>query len=310
MKKRIRSALAFGLGFFIAVASVWPQASVPALRLAVFADADSLPLMVCESEGLFQAQGVSVTLLRFQSAVERDSAFQAGAVDGMISDLPAVILAAQAGFQLGITSLTDGRYGIIGAPNSGAKSLADLAGKPIGISSNTVIHYMADSFLGEAGVPPGQRSFLPVPKMPVRLEMVLSGQLAGAGMPEPFLTMARTRGGILLASTDDRGLGAGVLVFSRIALASRLESIRLLYRAYWTAAQKINADPDRYRGLLVDKAGFSQEAAAAFVFVVYRKPRLPGSADIEKAKSWLDSKGLLKRDVSAGEITDPRPAAF
>jgi NitT/TauT family transport system substrate-binding protein len=192
--------------------------------------------MVCESEGLFMSQGVDVTLIRFQSAVERDSAFQAGALDGMISDLPAVILAAQAGFQVGITSLTDGRYGIIAAPNSGAKNLSDLAGKPIGISGNTVIHYMADSFLGDSGISPEQRNFLPVPKMPVRLEMVLSGQLAGAGMPEPFLTMARTRGGILLASTDDRGLGAGVLVFSRNALSAKLDSIRLLYRAYWTAA--------------------------------------------------------------------------
>jgi NitT/TauT family transport system substrate-binding protein len=280
------------------------------LKLGIFADADSLPFMVCESEGLFQAQGIDVALLRFQSAVERDSAFQSGALDGMISDLPAVLLAAQAGFPLGITSLTDGRYGIIAAPNSGVKSLSALAGKSIGISSNSVIHYMVDSFLDEAGVGPEQRLFLPVPKMPVRLEMVLSGQLAAAGMPEPFLTTARTRGGILLASTDDRGLGAGVLVFSRNSLSSKLDSIKLLYRAYWTAAQRINVNPDKYRPLLVEKAGFSPEAAEAFLFVVYKKPRLPSQADIEKAKAWLVSKSLLKRDVSSGEILDPRPVAF
>jgi NitT/TauT family transport system substrate-binding protein len=310
MRNYNRSILALCLGFCVLASPAWSQVSASAIRLGVFADADSLPLMVCESEGLFMSLGIDVTLIRFQSAVERDSAFQAGALDGMISDLPAVILAAQAGFQVGITSLTDGRYGIIAAPNSGARSLSDLAGKPIGISSNTVIHYMADSFLGDAGLSPEQRNYLPVPKMPVRLEMVLSGQLAGAGMPEPFLTMARTRGGILLAATDDRGLGAGVLVFSRNALSTRLDSIRLLYRAYWTAAQRINASPDKYRALLVDKAGFSPEAASAFVFVVYRKPRLPSQADIEKAKAWLVAKGLLKRDVSAAEITDPRPAAF
>jgi len=287
---------------------LWSQPTT--LKLGVFADADSLPLLVCESEGLFQIQGVDVSLLRFQSAVERDSAFQAGALDGMISDLPAVLLAVLAGFQLGITSLTDGRYGIIAAPNSKAKSISDLAGKPIGISSNSVIHYMADSFLGEAGIVPELRLFIPVPKMPVRLEMVLSGQLAAAGMPEPFLTTARTRGGILLASTDDRGLGAGVLVFSRNSLTSKLDSIKLLYRAYWTAAQRINATPDKYRPLLVEKAGFSPETAEAFLFVVYRKPRLPSQADIDKAKAWLISKNLLKRDLSAGEILDPRPVAF
>ena len=54
--------------------------------------------------------------------------------------------------------------------------------------------------------------------MPVRLEMLLAGQTAAAGMPEPFLTTARVRGARLLASTDDYGLGVGVLVFSRKAL--------------------------------------------------------------------------------------------
>jgi len=308
MRKRLVSAMAMSLGLCCCVGLAWAQA--PALKLGIFTDADSLPLMVCESEGLFQLQGVDVALLRFQSAVERDSAFQAGTLDGMISDLPAALLAVQAGFQLGITSLTDGRYGIIAAPNSGVKRLSELSGKPIGISSNSVIHFMADSFLGDAGVGPEQRLFIPVPKMPVRLEMVLSGQLAAAGMPEPFLTTARTRGGILLASTDDRGLGAGVLLFSRTVLASKLEQIKLLYRAYWTAAQRINAAPDKYRQLLVEKAGFSSEAAAAFIFVVYKKPRLPSEADIDKAKAWLASKGLLKRDVSSGEILDPRPATF
>ncbi|MCX7026497.1 MAG: ABC transporter substrate-binding protein [Spirochaetes bacterium] len=310
MKHFSISFLAAFVFFFQALLPSWSQASSPSLKLGVFADADSLPLMVCESEGIFSSLGADVSLLRFQSAVERDSAFQAGALDGIISDLPAVLLAAQAGFQLGITSLTDGRYGIIAAPNSGAKNLSDLAGKPIGISSNSVIHFMVDSFLDEAGLGLEQRVYLPVPKMPVRLEMVLTGQLAGAGMPEPFLTMARTRGGILLAATDDRGLGAGVLVFSKKVLASKLESIKLLYRAYWTAAQRIDAHPDDYRPLLVEKAGFSPEAAAAFVFVVYKKPRLPGQADIDKAKAWLFSKGLLKRDVQAGEILDPRPIAL
>ncbi len=280
--------------------------SPPALRLGIFADADSLPFLLCESEGIFASLGVQVSLLRFQSAVERDSAFQAGSLDGIISDIPAVFLAAQAGYRLAIASLTDGRYGIAVAPGSGIGRLSDLAGRQIGISSNTVIHYMVDSFLDEAGLPQERRALLPVPKMPVRLEMVLAGQISAAGMPEPFPTVARTRGASILAATDDRGLGAGVLVFSASALAAKLDSIRLLYRAYWTAAQKINANPDAYRGLLVDKAGFSSDAAKEFVFVVYKKPRLPSLEDMRKAQSWLTAKGLLKSQMDPAGLLDPR----
>lgn len=285
------------------------QTKSPPLKVGIFADADSLPFMACETEGIFAEEKANVELIRFQSAVERDSAFQAGSVDGIISDVLAVLLADQAGFQVKITSLTDGRYGIVAAPSSNASSLSDLAGKPIGISSNTVIHYMVDTFMTQAGVAPANISLMPVPKMPVRMEMVLAGQIAAAGMPEPFLTTAQTRGARLLASTDDYGLGAGVLVFSQSALSSKLGEITKLYKAYWRGAQKINADPDAYRPLLVQKAGFSEEAAKAYKFVVYKKPRLPSAEDVRKAALWLSSKGLLKSGADPLSLFDGRPIA-
>jgi len=313
MKKFAFFAAAFLLLAGLSAAKIEAQSQAQtsagknALKLGIFADADSLPFMLCETEDLFAQEGVDVQLIRFQSAVERDSAFQAGSVDGVISDLLAVMLSVQGGFPVQITSLTDGRYGIAVAPGLAANSLADLAGKPIGISSNSVIHYMVDSFMVAAGVPVSEINLMPVPKMPVRLEMVLAGQTAGAGMPEPFLTTARVRGAKIIATTDDYGLGAGILAFSRNALASKLGEIAKLYRAYWKAAQKINADPDAYRPLLVKKAGFSEEAAKAFIFVVYKKPRLPSMGDLERASSWLTAKGLLKKTIDPASLLDKRP---
>lgn len=283
------------------------QAGRSPLKLGVFADADSLPFILCETEGTFTDENVEVTLIRFQSAVERDSAFQAGSVDGVITDILAVILAVQGGFPVKITSLTDGRYGIAAAPSSAATNLAGLAGKPIGISSNTVIHYMVDTLMAGAGLSASEINLIPIPKMPVRLEMLLAGQIEAAGMPEPFLTTARVRGAKIIASTDDYGLGAGVLAFSQEALSLRAGEIAKLYRAYWKAAQKINANPDGYRSLLVKKAGFSEEAAKAYAFVVYKKPRLPTSSDISRAASWLGAKGLLKTTLDLTSLVDKRP---
>ena len=299
--------VALAAGLLLMARFVPAQTRAPALKLGIFADADSLPFMLCETENIFAAEGADVELVRFQSAVERDSAFQAGSVDGIISDVLSALLSVQGGFSVKITSLTDGRYGIVAAPSSKATRLSDLAGQPIGISSNSVIHYMVDSFMTQAGVPPSGINLLPVPKMPVRLEMLLAGQTAAAGMPEPFLTTARVRGARLLASTDDYGLGAGVLVFSGNALASRLRDIVKLYKAYWLAAQKINTSPEAYRSLLVKKAGFSDEAAKAYVFVVYKKPRLPSPDDIERAAKWLAAKGLLKTSVEMDALFDKRP---
>lgn len=287
-------------------APLFAQPTPSPLRIGIFADADSLPFLVGEAENLFQLSGISVELVRFQSALERDSAFQAGKVDAVISDLLAAILAAQAGFPIKITSLTDGRYGIALAPAEKATKIAELAGKTIAISSNTVIHYAVDTFLAQAGVKAGTVELLPVPKMPVRLEMLLSGQVAAAGMPEPFLTTARAKGARILAATDDFGLGAGVLLFLEPILNQRLGDVRKLYDVYWTAAKKINENPDSYRQLLVKKVGFPEEAAASYKFVVYKKPRLPSQDDLAGAVAWLSAKGLLKSGFDARALLDAR----
>lgn len=295
---------------FLANAQTNAQTGGKAIRLGIFADADSLPFMLCETDGLFAKEGIAVELLRFQSAVERDSAFQAGAIDGVITDVLAVMLAVQGGFPMRITSLTDGRYGIAVAPGLPATSLKELAGKPIGISSNSVIHYMVDSLMAAAGVAASEINLLPIPKMPVRLESMLAGQTTAAGMPEPFLTTARIRGAKVIASTDDYGLGVGVLAFSSGFLSTRTNDVEKLYKAYWKAAQRINADPDAYRSLLVRKAGFSEEASKAYRFVVYKEPRLPGMDDMVKAAAWLSAKGLLKNPIDAASLLDGRAIAI
>ncbi len=280
----------------------------PALRLGIMPDADSLPFLVAEHENLFAAEGTEVKLVRFQNPVERDAAFQAGAVDGIIGDTLAAALAEQGGFPVRITSLTDGRYGIVATPG-GAKTLAELAGKPIGISSNTIIHFAVDSFMTQAGVAADRIAVTPVPRMPIRMEMMLAGQTAAAGLPEPLLTVAQLRGATLLASSDDRGLGAGVLMFTARAADSLLPQIAAMYRAYWKAAQRLNATPDRYRPILSAQAGFSQEAAAAWKFVRYQKPRLPGIEDMRGAFAWMRGKGLLKTDLDPAALLDSRPIA-
>lgn len=303
-----RHAIATAIAVFLAASFSAFGQSAPILKVGILPDADSLPFLVAESENLFAAEGARVQLVRFQNPVERDAAFQAGAVDGIIGDTLAAALATQGGFPVRITSLTDGRYGIVATPG-GAKTLAELAGKPIGISSNTIIHYAVDSFMTQAGVSADRINVMPVPRMPVRLEMMLAGQTAAAGLPEPLLTTAQLRGATLLVSSDDRGLGAGVLMFAARAADTMQPQIAAMYRAYWNAARRLNASPDRYRPILSAQAGFSGEAAAAWKFVVYQKPRLPGIDDMQRAFSWMRGKGLLKIDIDPASLLDPRPIA-
>ncbi|GAB6275679.1 MAG: MetQ/NlpA family ABC transporter substrate-binding protein [Rectinema sp.] len=284
--------------------SATQQALAAPLSIGIFADADSLPLIVAANEGLFQREGVAINLVRFSSAVERDSALQAGKIDGAVTDVLAVVLANQGGFPLKITSLTNGRYGVAVSPKSNIQSMKELEGKNVAVSLNTIIHYFADWSVTQAGLGAGALNLVPVPKMPVRLEMLLSDQIAAAVMPEPFLTTAKLRGAKILVSSDDSGLEAGVLAFPPAVIAKNAGAIQRFYRAYWEAAQRINARPDQYRSMLVDSLSFPEEAARVFLFPKYVAPRLPSQASIDNAVQWLLSKGLIKASPKHADLVD------
>ena len=55
------------------------------LKIGTLHIEDAVPLFLAEREGFFREAGVPVELIPFQSALERDSALTAGAIDGAIT---------------------------------------------------------------------------------------------------------------------------------------------------------------------------------------------------------------------------------
>ena len=238
-----------------------------------------------------------------------DAALQAGAIDGTIADILAAAFAVAGGFEVRITSVSDGRYGIAAAPGSGARAPADLAGKAIGLSTNTIIQYSVDMMMSRAGIAMDGYEASAVPRIPVRMEMLLAGQIGGAGLPEPLLSVAAARGAAIVATTDDFDIDAGIIMFSKAFIDTRLEDIQKLYQVYADAGARINADPDSYRAFLVEKASFPEEVRFAFRFVEYRTPRLPEAAQVEAALDWLRARDLLSAKLTPADLLDGRAIA-
>jgi NitT/TauT family transport system substrate-binding protein len=312
MKKNLKKSVLLCCCFAAAMSSLaarpQQEASAP-LRLGIMPDADSLPLMLARDEGLFEREGLRAELINFSNPQERDAAIQAGKVDGVISDLLAAAFLAAGGFDFKVSSVTDGRYGIVASPRSGIKSLGELRGKRIGLSANTIIQYTVDAQLAAAGVSMNEYEAVAVPRMPLRLEMVLEGQIEAASLPEPLLTAAAAQGAVLLSTTDATGIDAGVLLFSKKTLDARLDSVKALYRAYYQAASMINANPDAYRNYLVEKAAFPLAVKDAYRFVSYRKPSLPDASQIQRALDWLKNRKLLDAALTYEDMVDGRAIA-
>ena len=165
----------------------------PALSVGLMPDTDSVPFIVAREKGFFAEEGVEVTLHPFKSAMDRDAALQSGQLDGAVSDLLAAAFAKAGGFDVRVTSSTDGAYQMIAGKGNEAKDVRALAGADIAVSRNTIIEYVTDRILRENGMASDALQKVSIPQIPARLEMLQNGKLPAATLPEPMASIAVAR---------------------------------------------------------------------------------------------------------------------
>lgn len=298
---------------FALLASLPAWAQEP-LRLGVLPIEDSAPLFIAEQEQFYTQENLKVTLVPFQSALERDSALAAGAIDGAIDDPIGALLFDKGQGRLKITSLClgekpeEGVFAILAAPGSGLASVDDLKGVEIALSSATIIEYVTDRLLAGHGFTSEDIKKLEVVKMPIRMQMLLSGAVKAATLPEPLASIAVGQGATVLTD-DSRGpesLSQTVLVFRDQALAERKAEITAFFRAYGRAVKAINEEPERYRALVVDKGRIPPALAKNYPIPRFPEPQPFPETLYTPIIEWLAGKGLIAtlpyRSMVVGEV--------
>lgn len=265
---------------------------------------ENLPVLVAQQNGYFAEQNLEVKLLTFQSPVELQSAFQTGQLDGMITDIMIAALLKSSGEDLRVASIAlgatpeEGRFAIIASPASTVQTVADLKGKRIGISNNSIIEYVTDKLLLAGGVNPGEVNKTTVAKLPLRVEMLLSNQIDAIVVPDPQISYVVSQGAKIIAE-DSQGenLSQSVTIVGKKTLNEKQDALQRFYQAYTKGVQAINASPDQYKELLVKNVNIPESIAASYQVQHYSEPQLPEEKDVNKVLEWLQEKGLLKNPV-------------
>ena len=131
-----------------------------------------------------------------------------------------------------------------------------------------------------------------IPQIPVRLEMLRSGNLGAAVLPEPMASVAAASGSHYVIGSGDLGINPGVIVFSKSALQDKEKSVRAMYRAYNKAVDYLNNTPQsEYLDLIVERSGFPPAARDVLVLPSYRYAGSPAESDVAEAVRWVTSKG-------------------
>lgn len=273
------------------------------LVVGLMPDTDSVPFVIAQEKGFFKEEGVEVELQQYKSAMDRDSAMQSGNLDGAVSDMLAVAFAKSGGFDVKVTSFTDGSYRLVAGKDENVASPKDLAGKEVAVSKNTIIEYVTDQILRREGMPEDSIAKVAVPQIPTRLEMLQNGQLAAATMPEPMASVAIGNGCKYVTGSDELGINPGVIMFTEKAVKDKAQEIRAMYRAYRKAVKYL-ADTDRseYIDLVMEKSGFPPKAKDVLELPRYREPGLPKESDVLDCIKWLNEKKLVKESYGYQDI--------
>jgi len=195
-------------------------------------------------------------------------------------------------------------FAVLGKPGATYRSLADLAKVPVAVSSNSVIDYVTEALLKNAGVPADACMTLEAKNIGLRMQMLLSGQVEAATLPEPLVTAALAKGAVLLG--DDAGLGTSqtVLVFSGKFLKERPDAAKAFLRAVDQAAKLVNEQPDAARPIMVQHCRLPEPLQATYPVPRFPAVHAPDKDAVMTIAGWLKQRGVIRTDLSYEDLVN------
>ena len=277
------------------------------LRIGVLPIVDTLALHVAANDGHFQKHGLDVTLIGFQSALEKDVAAQAGSLDGHFCEISSVILQRAGGLPFTVIASTSHSgpasrmFGLVTSPSLAHATLDEMKGKHIAISRNTIVDFLTGAFLDAAGKPADFLLRSDIRKIPVRVQMLLGNQIDCAVLPEPLLSIVEEAGGTVLM--DDRILSMPLAVVALSTEKATPEIVAAFRAAFSDAARAINENPEQYRELLAKLQLIPPQLQENFRIPPFDLDRLP--AALPSRQLFDDYVALL---IANGTLSAPGAA--
>ena len=281
-----------------------PAGESRTIKFGTLSVLQSLPLFVADEKDFFDQAGLEVELIPFLTAAEKDIAMKARAIDGYFGDLFTPVVLENNGVDISIvascySTQKDRRmFAILTKPGGGYLSAEDLAGIPVAASSNTVIHYVIEKLLTANGVTADKIELLESKNIGLRFQMLTTGQVEAAALPEPLISAAAAQGAGIIA--DDAGLSTSqtVLIFSEDFIKRNPGTVKRFLRAVETASKYIAANPDSARSAMVEYARLPEPMMTKYPIPKFPELFLPEVGDMTEVIVWLTEKGVVNQKLT------------
>lgn len=266
-----------------------------ALKLGVLPTMECLPFYYADSIGIFDSLGIDVKLVTFEAAMDADTAFVNGCIDGIVTDLVKECIWRGNGDTAHVAMVGDLRLWLVTAPKARLLKAESIKEKIIGITRHSSVDYFADKILESVKLQSIELNKPQINNLRLRGLMVDQDQYDGAILPEPYASEAVARGAKRLTGTEDLKLTNLLCVLFNDSVSQvRKDEIQKIRKAYDMAVLALNTDtlsnvldfiPEQQRILLPD---------TLFKYVPMKPSITYDDTMMTDVKKWVKGRGLVK----------------
>lgn len=231
------------------------------IEVGVIPIVDVAPIYLGVEEGLFEKEGLELTLTLAQGGAAIVPAITSGQMDFGFSNVTSMIVARSKGLPLKMVAaganttgnVEDDFAAVMTKPDSGIKEVADLVGKKVGVNT---LNNISDSTISEAvkqaGGDPAGVDFVEMP-FPDMVGQLAKGNVDAIAAVEPFVTIAEGDGNERVFSNyaePVEDLTVAVYFTSDQYVQQNPETTEKFVRAMKASLEFADANPDRVREIL------------------------------------------------------------
>ena len=276
------------------------KAETPELQhmtIGVMPAVDAAPMFLAKEAGYFEELGLDIDIQVFTNGQDRQSALQSGAIDGAITDIVALVLNVDNGFDIKATTTTDGMFPFL--TNTDYEGKTDLK---VGMMEVSVTNYLSDRALADKY----EIEKVYINDIPGRLEMVAKGTLDMAVIPEPMASQGELNGLTKVVIPTGDKFSPDVLVFTGKALSEKEDAVAKFHDAYNKAVAALNADSDKARALLVENLGLNEAIKDMILLPEYKTAVVPSEDYVASIIQWNGNMLGKSVNVAYGDLVDSR----
>ena len=320
-KQRLILGLLCLLWIFGANLAAQEENSEPDLRFGVLPVLNTLPIHVAQAAGYFDDAGVSVALVPLGSAADLRLALYSELLDGIQADLVTALVMNSGGVNLRLVRHNQMKKipfsALVASPWSDIETAADLAGADIGISQNTVIHFLTDQLLEDAEVDATRVRYEDVENVLSRLYLLVQGRLDAATLPQPHIKMAVDAGGRVLVDDSVLDFVPEAVSFRTEVLTEKGEAVRAFLVAYERAVDAINGmngstaafqealyEEESARALLNRQLPPELFFSLAVTIPKFYAASVPSEAEYDSVHDWALANGIIHEAQDYENVVD------